>query len=254
MAVVDPIAEIEHARALALAPPPGWAGMRRKAVAVEPAPGLAAEEIEQVEAGVGVPLPPSLWRLLEYTGGINGLLDQIDFSGRSLEYEAQEIFPSGLPLAGDGIGNFWVLDLTPGESDATPVFFACHDPPVVLYQSAGIGEFLHELVLLFEPPHESLVDAVHEDRLFGVWRQNPDEIGRAAALAGDESLRAFAASLDDHFQFVDLRAPAVGAGFSWARHGPRTDVRRHGYERLFAYAPPPPRPRLLERLLGRRRA
>lgn len=27
-------------------------------------------------------------------------------------------------------------------------------------------------------------------------------------------------------------------GFSWGRHGPRTEVRRHGDERVFAYAAP----------------
>jgi hypothetical protein len=30
----------------------------------------------------------------------------------------------------------------------------------------------------------------------------------------------------------------VGMGFSWGRYGPKTEVRRHGDERVFAYAPP----------------
>jgi hypothetical protein len=42
--------------------------------------------------------------------------------------------------------------------------------------------------------------------------------------AGDERLSAFAAELDDRFTFVDLRSSPVGMGFSWGRHGPRTDV------------------------------
>ena len=41
-------------------------------------------------------------------------------------------------------------------------------------------------------------------------------------------------------------------GFSWGRHGPRTELRRHGYERLFAYAPPEEKPGLLRRLFGSR--
>jgi len=69
-----------------------------------------------------------------------------------------------------------------------------------------------------------------------------EAIGRAQA--------AFAAELDDRFRFVDLRSPPVGMGFSWGRHGPRTELRRHGIERLFAYAPPDKRPGLLRSLLA----
>jgi hypothetical protein len=100
------------------------------------------------------------------------------------------------------------------------------------------------------PPHASAVDDVHEDRLFNVWRDNPGTLDRPAALAGDERLSAFAEKLDDRFTFVDLRSPPVGMGFSWGRYGPRTDVRRDGNERLFAYAPPERRPGLLRRLLA----
>jgi hypothetical protein len=77
-------------------------------------------------------------------------------------------------------------------------------------------------------------------------------IDHAAALAADPDLSAFASGLDAGFAFADLRAPAIGAGFAWGRHGPRTELRRHGFERLFAYAPPPRRPGLRERLFGRR--
>jgi hypothetical protein len=94
------------------------------------------------------------------------------------------------------------------------VFFACHDPPVVLYQSPDIGRFLHETFRMNVPPHASLVDDVHEDRLFNVWRENPGTLDHTAALAGDENLRGFAAELDDRFHFVDLRSPEIGMGFS----------------------------------------
>jgi hypothetical protein len=100
------------------------------------------------------------------------------------------------------------------------------------------------------PPHASAVDDVHEDRLFNVWRDNPGTLEHSAALASDEHLSAFAAELDDRFTFVDLRSPSIGMGFSWGRYGPRTDVRRHGHERLFAYAPPDKRPGLLRRLFA----
>jgi hypothetical protein len=100
------------------------------------------------------------------------------------------------------------------------------------------------------PPHASAIDDVHEDRLFNVWGDNPGTVEYSAALASDERLSGFAAELGDRFTFVDLRSPPVGMGFSWGRYGPRTEVRRHGHERLFAYARPEKKPGLLGRLFG----
>src|SRR6266496_3206303 len=73
-------------------------------------------------------------------------------------------------------------------------------------------------------------------------RENPGTLDHTAALAGDENLRGFAAELDDRFQFVDLRSPEIGMGFSWGRYGPETEFRRREYQRLFAYARPKRKP------------
>ena len=232
---MDPVAEIESARLADL-------------VTIEP--GLSPSEIESMENELGAPVPRELRAVLEHTTAISGALDQIDFSGRTLSFEADELFPSGLPIAHDGFGNHWVLDLTPNETEVAPVFFACHDAPVVLFQSPSLAHFLHEAFRMLTPPHESLVDDVHEDRLFNVWGTNPRVLDHETALAGDAELSAFATELDDRFAFVDLREPEIGMGFSWGRYGPRTVVRRHGYERLFAYARPDEKPGLLRRLFG----
>jgi hypothetical protein len=215
---------------------------------------LPPADIEALADEVGAPLSRELRTLLGGTSAIDGgPLHAIDFTGRSLSFAAPEIFPSPLPIAGDAFGNFWILDLPPDDVETAPVFFACHDAPVILYQSPNIGDFLHEAFRMLVPPHTSAVDDVHEDRLFNVWRDNPGTLDRSAALAGDERLHAFATELDDRFTFVDLRSSPVGMGFSWGRYGPRTEVRRHGHEPLFAYAPPERRPGIFRRLLGSRR-
>ncbi len=196
-------------------------------------PGLDHAQITRLENEIRLPLPRALRALLAHTAGLDGVLEQIDFTGRSLDVAVEEMFPSGLPIAHDGYGNFWVVDVTPGDDAQAPVFFACHDPPVILLQSPGIGHFLHEAFRMHLPPHESLVDDVHEDRLFNVWGTNPGAIAHAAALdSGDEALTQFAATIEHDFEIVDLRAAPVGMGFSWGRHGPRTEVRRHRYELL----------------------
>jgi SMI1/KNR4 family protein SUKH-1 len=220
-------------------------------IALALAPGLPPAEIEGLAHELGVPLPRELRALLGHTTGIDGgPLEAIDFTGRSLSFGAPETFPTGLPIAADGFGNFWILDLPPVEVETAPVFYVCHDPPVILYQSPDIGDFLHEAFRMLVPPHVSAVADVHDDRLFHVWRDNPGTLDRSAALAGDLRLSDFAAGLDDRFMFVDLRAAPVGMGFSWGRHGPRTELRRHGHERLFAYAPPEKRPGRLRRLFA----
>lgn len=187
-----------------------------------------------------VPLPDELRALIAQTPVVEGGPIEVDLTGRSFSVGLEELFPAGLPIAHDGSGNFWLLDLTPDVSWPVPVFFLCHDPPVVLYQSADLETFLSE-------------PAIDRDALFTVWRANPGTLDHAAALSGDAELRAFASELDERFVFVDLRAPSSGDGFSWGRHGLGTELRRHGYTRLFAYAPPPERERRgLRRLLGRR--
>ncbi len=215
-------------------------------------PPPPAEEIDSLVQQVGQPLPEELRTLLGFCSGIvGGSLDGIDFTGASMSFEAAEIFPSGLPIAADGFGNFWVLDITPQTTQSAPVFFACHDAPVVLYQSADVASFLAELFRMHTPPHTSLVNDVHEDRLFDVWRKNPGTIDQpTASTSPDPALRSFASEIPTHFQIVDLRRVDPGMGFSWGRYGPRTEVRRHGYERIFGYGKPASRG-LLAKLFGR---
>jgi hypothetical protein len=226
--------EIERARTLKLVDEDG------EAIELVMAPPLSQGEIDDVARRAGIALPGELVDLLRRCGGIDGVLDLVDFSGRTVNsFGGEDLFPHALPIAQDGFGNFWVLDLTSKATEVAPVFFACHDPPVVLYQSPDLAYFVRELVRMLVPPHESLVDDVHADRLFHVWRKNPGTQTRAAAAQSqDPELRAFAEALDDRFLIVDLRRMGVGMGFSWGRYGPRTVVRRHGEERIFAYARP----------------
>jgi len=209
-------------------------------VTIELAAPLTSAQIDTLQKQLGQPLPQELRGLLAVCPGIDGCLAGIDFTGATMSFSHEEIFPNGLPIAADGYGNFWVLDITPQTPRVAPVFFAGHDPPVILYQSPDIASFLAEVFRMYAPPHESLVDDVHEDRLFDVWRKNPGVVDQATASASsDAALRALASGLPGNFQIVDLRSVDPGMGFSWGRYGPRTDIRRHGCERIFGYAKPP---------------
>ena len=194
--------EIEHARSQKLVDEDG------DPVELVTLAPLAEQEIavlaERLAERLGAPLPAELVELLRRCGGLESVLAQVDFSGRTFieGFEALEIFPHGLPIAHDGCGNFWVLDLSPHAPDTAPLYFACHDPPVILYQSPSLAHFVCELLHIYIPPHKSAVDDVHEDRLFDVWRKNPGTMSPAAALASiDPVLRD---SVDELLRYAEI--------------------------------------------------
>jgi hypothetical protein len=198
---------------------------------------LTPEEMHQFERGLPCPVPNEVRDLLRLCRGVNGLaFGVLDFTGASLSFGHPEVFPHGLPVAGDGYGNFWVLDLLPGTTSWGPVYFDCHDPPIVLFQSDSLATFLLELIKMSIPPHASAVDDVHEDRLFDVWMKNPGvQSYEQCRSSTDAALARFARSLGPTFEFIDMRSAPVGFGFSWGRYGANTVIRRAGAERIFAY-------------------
>ncbi|MEO5823758.1 MAG: SMI1/KNR4 family protein [Vicinamibacteraceae bacterium] len=214
-------------------------------------PGLDAATIDAVERRVGAPLPSDLRTLLGVCHGIRGLEWEIDFAG-NLSFEMDELFPHGLPIVGDHTGNFWVVDCTATPETEAAVFFACHDPPVILWQCRGMATLLQELRRKFASSERSSLDDVHDDLAMRVWRTPAATLSRGAALDGpDDTLRAFANALTDEWSIIDLRGAVPGTGFAWGRCAYPTGLRRHGEERLFACAAPKRRTGILSRLFGR---
>jgi hypothetical protein len=219
-------------------------------VTLELLPGLSNRDLQDFAEQVPCRIPLEIAELLGACRGFYGTVEQVDFTGSDLAFEFEAAFPYGLPIAADGFGNFWVVDLHPGTTTWGPIYFACHDAPVILYQAGSLEEFLDELFRMFEPPHHSLIDDVHEDRLARVWRTNPGVLSHEHCLRSEDPiLSAFARELDESFQIIDLRRARPGDGFSWGRYGPRTQIQRFGTHAVFAYQKPKSTiSRLLERL------
>lgn len=220
-------------------------------VTLELLPPATEEELRQLEAVLPAPLPEDIRAALQVAKGLaNGPLESfslVDLAGFGLE----ELFPHAYSVAHDGFGNYWVLDLLPAATTWGPVFYACHDPPVVAYQAATVDEFLEAIVALWERGPRSPVDLVHEDIVRRIWREDPDLMTPAEATAtGDIELATFAASLPSSARIADLRNPRLGKGFAWGRHGPRTTLRRAGAERIWAILPPERGAGFLARLFG----
>src|SRR5262249_35603628 len=162
-------------------------------------PPASLEKIRALESKLGVPVPRELCEVLEFCSGIEGgYMEQMLFDGGMEGFGLEEIFPHAIPLAADGFGNHWIIDVAPQDNESSPIFFACHDPAIILYQSPNLADFLAETWRLNIPPHESVINDVHDDKLFQVWRKNPGVVEHAAALQStDPDLREFASSLPE---------------------------------------------------------
>src|SRR5262245_2649139 len=116
---------------------------RGKPITLQLRPGMSDAEIEEFARHLPCALPPEIHELLRYgTGFDRSPLHILDFTGRDCLFEYADAFPYGLPIAGDGCGNFWVVDLLPESTQWGPIYFACHDAPVILYQSPTLEQFL----------------------------------------------------------------------------------------------------------------
>ena len=135
-------------------------------------PPATDAEIRRLEETLPAPLPEEMRAALGVTTGLaNGPLESfslLDLEGFGLE----EAFPHAYSIAHDGYGNFWVLDLLPGDGAWGPVFYACHDPPVIGYQAETVEAFLGDVVAMWRPGR-SPVDRMHEEEVHRIWRENP---------------------------------------------------------------------------------
>jgi cell wall assembly regulator SMI1 len=212
-------------------------------------PPATEEEIRTLADRLPCPIPDDIRNALRVSKGLaNGPLESfslVDLEGFGLD----DLLPCAYSIAHDGFGNYWVLDLLPRTTSWGPVFYACHDPAVLAYQSATIEEFLDDVIAMWQAGRRSPIDFVHEDVVNQIWRENPDALTPAdLEYSTDVTLRAFAAELSSAAIVIDLRRAALGQGLSWGRFGPKTVVRRAGEERVWALIPPERRPGLLARL------
>src|SRR6185312_1663488 len=192
-------------------------------------PPATEAQLRRIEAALPCALPGDVRDALGVAAGLaTSPLESfslVDLEGFGLD----EVFPSPYSVAHDGSGNYWVLDLLGHSTAWGPVYYACHDPPVIAYQAASVDEFLRDVVAMWQPGARSAVDLVHEEIVHRIWRENPDLVSPAAAARrSDAVLASFAASLPPDALIADLRRPAVGQGFAWGRFGAHTGLRRAG--------------------------
>ena len=177
-------------------------------------PPLSEEELRTFESSLPCRITEEMQELLQFSRGFDGVLsDGIDFAG--VRFGLEGAFPHARELASDGFGNFWVVDMTSDSTSFGPIFYACHDAPVIVYQTDSLLHFLKEVVRFVNRPWKSEIDDVHEKFTTRIWRDNPCIKSFAECVAnGDVELKTFAESLDDSWEFADLRYPKLRDGYS----------------------------------------
>ena len=204
-------------------------------------PPLSSDELVSLESRIPCPIPEEMKELFYFARGFEGgWLQTVDFSGFAFSdgmgFGMESLFPRCINIAHDGLGNYWVVDLTSDSKTWGPIFYACHDGPVIVFQSESISHFISECLKGFNTPWQSDIDDVLERFADKIWRENPGVMKYESCIASEDvKLRAFAQTLDASWEFIDLRSSRVGDGFSWGRYGPRTVNKRFDELRIFAY-------------------
>jgi len=195
-------------------------------------PPASPARVAEIERELGFALPRELAELLAETAGLD-LLESIELAsvGRCTR---SELFDWVLTPCGDGAGNYWLLELRAGQEQLGPVWFLCHDAPVLVYQSPDLATFLRDYLRYQEAPHDGPVAEVVRS-IHAVAAQTCD-VPRAALLASaDEVLSRFARALPEGWFVRDLRRARTGDGMPLGRFGIGTPLARAGAEPVFAY-------------------
>ncbi len=200
-------------------------------VQLQPPPSPA--RLAEIERELGFELPRELADALRVTAGLE-LLESFDLASIGPCPWDAPLGPVLIPC-GDGAGNFWVLELRPGMETLGPVWFVCHDAPVLVYQSPDLATFVGDYLRFRAAPHDGPVADVVRGAVRRVWTQTCDVPSSALIDSDDSVLRAFARRLGDGWFIRDLRGAQTGDGMPVGRFGPKTPLARAGSEFVFAY-------------------
>jgi len=215
-------------------------------------PGLSGQELVQFRKQVGGLIPANIEELLVYSEGFDYKpVGTVRFTGHE-GFEFAEVFPRAIPVLPDGCGNFWVVDISPESGAWGSVFYACHDPAVIVIQAVDLGMFLSQILSPNESNPKNALNYVRKEAVLRIWKDDPWLISvHDARTSQDPVVSNFAEQLPENFRLADLRSREVGSGFSWGLAGPNTEVRRDGAELLFGVEQKVPS--FLKRVLTRTR-
>jgi hypothetical protein len=191
---------------------------------VELKPGLTDQQIDKLALQLPTgKMPDDIRELLKFSSGfVFAGLDEVTFDGVG-QFGFENIFPHSVQLAGDGYGNFWILDVDKNGNWGN-VFYVCHDPAVVVKHSDNINQFVLHVHDFGRNGNKSNLDIIHEKIVTDIWSIDNGFIElESARHSSDLTLKNFASTLPDNFVIADLRNKPNQSGFAWGKFGPNID-------------------------------
>jgi hypothetical protein len=203
---------------------------------VELKTGLTEDQINFLDSKLPAQqIPIDIKELLKFSSGFNFNGLEIAFDGVE-QFGFENIFPHSVQLAGDGYGNFWVLDVDTNGNWGS-VFYVCHDPPVIVKHSDNLGQFIQHVDEFGKKGNQSHLHLIHDQIVMSIWQKDFGFIDRATASnSHDENLKTFASQFEDSFVFADMRNKPIKSGFVWGKFGSNIDsAKRHETEMIWAF-------------------
>lgn len=219
---------------------------------IELKPGLTDQQIDELAQNFPtVQIPSEIRELLSFASGFNFFVpEEITFDSID-QFGFEEFFPYSVQLAGDGLGNFWILDVEKNGNWGN-IFYVCHDPAVIVKHSENLTQFIEHIHDFGKNGTSSHLDDIHENIVMDIWNSSNGfmEIETARGSA-DSALKSFALSLPDNFVIADLRNKSNKSGFAWGKFGFNTDkTKRHETELIWGIEKPSKKS-FISKLFGR---
>lgn len=185
--------------------------------------GMSEAEIEEYKAKLPSQyLPKDIEELLMFCRGFEFYgLDEVRFDSYG-EFGFEELFPNSIPLAGDGFGNFWLLDID-SKGNWNSVYYVCHDPAVVVKHSENINQFIEHIDELGRFGQESNLDIIHEQVVFNIWQE---KFGIMEQNEKDYDFEKTQIDIPEMYLIADLTDKPIKTGFPWGKSGPKTKIIR----------------------------
>jgi hypothetical protein len=196
-------------------------------------PALTDEELTKLDALFpSGRVPDELREILKETRGWEGFGLEITYFDSIGEFGFEELIPHSVTLGQDGLGNFWVLEIT-ADGRCGKIFYACHDPAVLVIFCDTLTEFLSIAEEFYNHPGENYLNEVHDDVVHDVWKSDPNTYDIAEFRQKNPSLQGLLSEFDDNRVVADLRNAKKKDGFAWGRYGSNELTKRLGNELLW---------------------
>ena len=198
-------------------------------------PKLNVDQISALKAQIPQGhLPADIESLLEYTAGLTFeyyFMDEVSFTNFGA-FGFSQLIPFCLTLAGDGAGNFWLVDIG-RNGEWGVVYFVCHDPALIVKQANNLTEFLEQLHNELLSPAASLISEISDQKLMEIYEDEAFLFSYEEAMqSGEAELQSFAKEYNEEWVFGDLRNAKIGDGFRLIAN--YADTIRHSNELLWA--------------------